>query len=116
MEAYVLVLLVGLAAGVVSGIIGKGSSIMLLPVTRPGLWPKASRAHHGGRRRDGECRQSRRLAARNQLARIRRLFAHRRACRRTGSPNAARASGNDDQCGARIVFSADDSSEIRVQI
>ncbi|MCZ8517738.1 sulfite exporter TauE/SafE family protein [Paenibacillus filicis] len=40
MEAYVLVLLVGLAAGVVSGIIGTGSSIMLLPVLVLAFGPK----------------------------------------------------------------------------
>lgn len=32
MEQYIFVLMVGLAAGAVSGIIGTGSSIMLLPI------------------------------------------------------------------------------------
>ncbi|MBO7744727.1 sulfite exporter TauE/SafE family protein [Paenibacillus sp. MWE-103] len=40
METYVFVLLVGLAAGAISGIIGTGSSIMLLPVLVIAFGPK----------------------------------------------------------------------------
>ena len=50
---FLFVLIVGLLAGTISGIVGTGSSIMLMPVLVYQCRPRR-RAVHGGRGRDGE--------------------------------------------------------------
>ena len=79
--SFIFVLAVGLVAGTLSGIVGTGSSIMLMPVLVYQYGPQASGADHGGRRRDGQPVAHPGLVARGRLARLRRLFHHRHSGR-----------------------------------
>jgi len=54
---YALVLIVGFVAGTVSGIVGTGATIILLPVLVLQFGPREGRADHGDRRPDVELRQ-----------------------------------------------------------
>jgi hypothetical protein len=108
MANYVIVLALGLAAGSLSGIIGTGASIMLLPVLVFQFGPKQAVPIMAIAALMSNIAKLLGLVARGRLAGLRGLFDYRNSCGGTGCPHASGATIACCRSGARPFLPDDD--------